>query len=240
MRRLLSFFLVLLTLWQCAAGSLPLEKQLPFFAQPRPASSGPWVFLRSASAASADANAVTNTINTTGASALFLAIGTAGHSPTPTNTSGGTWTQLVEATDASSSWVSLWKAPVTVTNANEKIWVAGSFIYPTMNVFAFSGGAGGFLDQTNGATGNGSSLNINAGVLVPIVDNELIFAGYISHTAPTSLSINYGFSTPVTNMSATAVPTAGAYLIQTSAGSVSPTWVKNANDFMATVTASIK
>lgn len=238
MKRLI-LFIIALSL-PAFGGSLPLQEEAEFYDQPQPASTSlPWTFLNSASGASVNANDVTATIDATGSSALFAWVATAGTTYTLTNTSGGTWTKMVQGTDGSSSYISIWKN-TTATNASEVVGVAGSFIYPTIILRTFSGGNGCIVDQTNSATGSGSTPDIQPGLITPGADNELILAGMISHTLTSSLTVDGGFSTPVTNGTIFSVFTGGSHLVQTSAAASNPKFTKNQADFLGAAQVSVK
>jgi hypothetical protein len=241
--KLKSVFILLLVLpLLCCGGSLPLQEELEFYDQPPAAvsSSQAWVFGSSASSASPDANQTVTTINTVGKTLLVAYTGTAGHCPTPTNTSNTVWTKCIEQTDGSSGWVTIWTTPVSGGNASESVGIVGSFIYPTLILETYSGGNGGILDQFVATTGSGSTATVQPGTMTPAANNELVVSAMISHVRSTSLTVNSGFSTPVTNMSTTAVFTGAAHSIQTTATAVNPTWTKDSVDFLAAAQASIK
>ena len=103
---------------------------------------------------------------------------------------------------------------------------AQSNSFPTMCVAAFSGTATDFTpgfpvknNHSNAAT------SIQAGSVTPTVNNCLVVAG-MSYRDTTTISISGGFTIAqqAPFIAATAIGSAIAYLIQTTAGAANPTW----------------
>lgn len=219
-------------------GSLPLEKQSQFFtALPAPAAPSPWAFVAGTAASSTTGNSVTTSgINTTGATLEVVVQGYFGSTlPTVTSSTGSTFTLItnLDSGDGGPRKISVWYCNSPVTGSSETFSSTQTSSFATLAVLTFSGGAGGFLDQMNSHIA--IATTVQPGSITPSQDNCLVVSG-LEFKSGTTATIDSGFSTPQkAGSTGTAVGAAAAYITQTTASAVNPTWTQTSANGAATI-----
>jgi len=209
---------------------------------------GGWTKIASVSAGSPDGNGFTTTpINTTGASLIVIVVTYYTSSrPNPTDSASNTYPHAVSGDSqsgvpGSDSQISIFRCASPSTSGAHTFTVPGSSLYPAIAVYAFSGGAGGILDQTNNTQSANAGSGLQAGSITPSTANQLIVTGITTRTyIPTGIDL--GFATPevVSYVNGQREGMGASYLVQGAAAAVNPTWSISGNDFAAAVIASFK
>lgn len=174
MRQLL---LILLLISSKAFGQTPLHRLISKHTTVAP---DPITFVAQVGAASTDGNDITTgSINTTGATLLVAAIANSNFAGggSVTDSKGNTWTPLTEQINvASTCRIRLFYSfPTSVGAGHTFSTNAGITLYPAIQVFAFSGGAGSFGSE-NGTTGGASP--VSTGTVTPSTDGQVIIAAF--------------------------------------------------------------
>lgn len=181
------------------------------------------------SCTNAPTGCTTPVVNTTGATLIVLAadfyvLGGAG---TVSDSNSNTWIALTQFDGAGTSATLFYCAPCTV-GAGQTFTISGATNYPVLSVQAFSGTTttGTFDGNQNGATG--SLTTLQTGSVTPSEANALIVssAAWISVSSAT---INSSFTRDDYNdyhsgADGSNVGGAMAWLVQTAATAVNPTW----------------
>lgn len=175
------------------------------------------------------------TINTFGANCLIVAASYYGHnslsiSDSVNSGAGNSWTELGPYSGGPSlSNVVIWYVPLgAVTGPNHTFTISGSAVYASAQIAAFSGVGALDVSATVDAILSSSTNSLTLGSIIPAGNNELIFSVMGTEVEPTgsSFAINDGLTligqTPY--VSSTTSGSAIAYLIQTTAADLSPTW----------------
>lgn len=98
----------------------------------------------------------------------------------------------------------------------------------TLSTLLSGGGVGTLtVDQTNGANTGSGVTSIQPGSITPTKNGELLISGLAAFPTTGVTSINSGFTIMASNSSVNSQRIGGglAYLFQTTAASVNPTWV---------------
>jgi hypothetical protein len=185
---------------------------------------------RTIKAAAVNTGVTTDAVDTTGANLIVLYVahyGSGAVTLSLSDSKGNTWTALTE--HASSNQHSLGYyclGPTVGTGHTFTVTTPGGVtdIYPVLAAHAFSGAAASaVLDTQTGATTAGAT-SLQPGSVTPSLDGSLVVAG-IAPGAGTGITINAGFSAVSADVnSGVSVSGGAAYLIQTSAAAVNPTW----------------
>lgn len=182
-------------------------------------------------------NTVTTTgIDTTGANLLVvgLALDDAA-SATVSDSKGNTWTQLISYTQGNVRVRLYYSIPASVGTAHA-FTVTGSSIFASIYVQAFSGvSAVGAVDKQSGS--NGFVAALQPGSITPGQNNELIVTLLGINAAGAPMSIDSGFTetNELDFVGSASYGGAMAYLVQTTAAAVNPTWTRtNTNGTAAT------
>ena len=162
----------------------------------------------------------------------------------PTDSNGNTWTQVASATTIAPSTVDLWYClSPTVGAGHEFHSPAGGSYYPSMQVQAWSGAAASSaLDQTNENTA-ASGTSLQPGSITPTQNGELIVTGVLFNSeGTTNIAINDSFDITNSYPGVTVVYYGGgiAYLVQSTAAAINPTWTWAPSMDAAAVIASFK
>ncbi len=200
------------------------------------------------SAGSADGNSViSSAINTSGANLLLViasnysAINLQG---TITDLVGGnsnTWHGLT-IKDNGAVAVRIWWSTPTFVGSGHTFSITGTTIFPTITVLALSGSTASPFDQENGATVSAAQLTIQPGSVTPSEDNEIVITG-LAWLDAGGATINSGFtiSDQTPTVGGQSISGGAAYLIQTTATAVNPTWtILTSSGGAAAVSASFK
>lgn len=182
----------------------------------------------------------TGAIDTTGANLLIIAMACdTAYSTTPTDSKGNTWTQLTSYTTAVVR-VRIYYCIPTSVGTSHTFSASGSIAGYIMGA-AFSGAASSSpADQQSGANSIASTLQ--PGSITPSEDNELIFSVLGFGAAGTPVSINSSFIELGEGdfVSGESYGCGFAYLIQTTAAAVNPTWTRTNSDHLVVTQASFK
>lgn len=174
-------------------------------------------------------NVTSSAIDTTGASLLILYSARQGIGvPTITDSAGNSW-QALTTFGAARHVSQFFFCEKPITSATHTFTSTGGGGLPSIQITAFSnsdiaspfdvqnGNAGGTISTT------GTSIQPNS--ITPNYNNELVMCGLSLFVNVTSLAIDSGFTMIDTAQStANAEGISVAYIIQTTAGAVNPTW----------------
>ena len=190
----------------------------------------------------------TSGVNTSGAN-LVVAVGTgcATTAPTISDSSSNSYSAAGSFQGAGPG-VEIFYVSSPTTSASQTFSINacnGSSSFATLEITAWSGALSSSpLDQTNGGSTSSSVTTFQPGSITPSVSNALIIAGATTgQTASGSASsINSGFTISDQNGFSNAVNYAGmmAYLVQSSAAAVNPTWTFPGSGPAAAAIASFK
>ena len=186
------------------------------------APAGNITFVASASAHGNFTEATTSAIDTTGATLLVAVMGNIDNAAVvPTDSKGNTWTALTKRSgDNSSEGQIYYSIPTTVGTGHTFTTSGGTSNYCSMCVAAFA--------DTNASPYEAESGAANAsqpGSLTPAGNGSLLVAGIGYYTGDPS-TINSSFTVAEYQNSGAGVNFGSglAYLIQTTAAAVNPTW----------------
>lgn len=191
--------------------------------------------------ASGNASITTAGVDTTGADLLIigLAIDDA-YNTTPTDSKGNTWTQLTSYTQTNVR-VRLWYSIPTSVGAAHT-FSAGTSPFGSLFAAAFSGSKQTSpADQQNGS--NGFVGTLQPGSITPSENNELIITVFGINATGVPISIDSSFIELGPEIDFGAADHYGgqmAYLIQTTAAGVNPTWTRTNTNGCAVTQASFK
>lgn len=174
--------------------------------------------------------ATSGAINTTGADLLVAVVaGLTGTTPTFTDSKGNTWTALTKQSTASDGASQLFYCQGAIVGTGHTFATAGASTYSGCAMAAFSGSVSSPFDIENGSQNSGSPSAILPGSITPNFANELVVC-----SAETNL--NTGFATAaaidssfiitdrISSLSNQSFAFGLAYIIQTAASAVNPTW----------------
>lgn len=193
----------------------------------------------------------TPTITTTGADLIVINVGW--YSPDArtlavSDSKSNSWTPLTERENAASGAAQqfFYSKPTTV-GTNHTFTAAtssgGTPVYPSMEVFAFSGSHASPLDQQTGANGNGIN-SLATGSLTPSEANCLVVTG-IGHDINSGGAVSVdgvfaGNALTEAYVGSTSLGSGMSYEIQTSATARNPTWSTTNNTGIAVALAVFK
>lgn len=165
-------------------------------------------------------------VDTTGATLLVVSVSWYGSSarPTLTDSKSNTWVALTEQKFSVAGNV-LFYCKNPTAGSGHTFTLSGSSIYSCGQMEAFSGtNTSAPFDVESGATS--SAFSLATGSITPTVDGCVIVAGLSAGDGTAGYSIGSGFTvTDAYNHNPSAAEGgAAAYLIQTTAAAVNPTW----------------
>jgi len=161
------------------------------------------------------------TLDTTGANLLIAHVCAAVNGgPTISDSRGNTWTALTSENGTSEFMSSWYCVPSSVGTGHTITTASGSSMFASLYVSAWSGASATPFDKQAGAT-----LATRPGSITPAANGCLVISGLCSHTAGT-YAVDSGFTIAQqqTFVSGTNDGGAQAYLIQTTAAALNPTW----------------
>lgn len=180
-------------------------------------------------------------VDTTGCDLLVVSVSyfTGGATPTVTDSKSNTWTGLTARNTGNNSTNRLYYAKNPTVGSGHTFTVTAS--NTTMCVSGFSGtNTTAPFDQENGA-GSVNATSLATGSVTPSEDNELVVTGINTGNNGSPFTIGSGFTISVQNTGGGSNFDCGlAYIIQTTAGAVNPTWTINALDQVSTTIATFK
>lgn len=194
------------------------------FPQNRAAGAGPALVAQAVAKATSSSTATTPAINTTGANLLVIvAADYAKNSATDsiTDSLGNIWAPLNNYVNGVNN-ITIWYAKNPNVGPNHTFSGRGSYI--SILVSAWSGmDTVAPFDVQNGA-GCAGCHTLSPGSITPSADNSLIITGIANAANPVSIDSNFVLvNTQYVNSSKTA---AQAYLVQSTAAAVNPTWTQ--------------
>jgi hypothetical protein len=176
----------------------------------------------SVSAALGPAGGTTGAFTTTGATCIIVTVASdAGGTPAVSDSKGNTYIGLTQRT-AGGPTQRLFYVINPVVGTSHTITVSGAATYAAVVVYAYAG-VTGYDGQQNGATGGTSPLA--CGSVTPSVNGALIFTG-LSGDTPVTDAAPSGFTGLITipGVGGTNYQISAAYLIQTTAAPINPSW----------------
>jgi hypothetical protein len=181
-----------------------------------------WTLIANTADTDTSGTVTTDAINTTGADLIVISVSRF-NTPTVSDSAGNTWTALTEATLGGHPEVRLYYCLNPTTSATHTFTAAAANAFAGISVQAWSG-ADSYNSQQSG-TGTAAGTSLQPGSITPSADGCLIISGF-GYGGTSTISINSGFN--ITNQlpldSGNAYGTAIAYLDQTTAAAVNPTW----------------
>ena len=190
------------------------------------------------------ANTVTSAaINTTGAGLIVVQIAAPNVAVgTLSDSKGNTWTIL--RNDAILGLIAnlTFYCVSPVVGSSHTFTYAATGAYPVITVVALSNVASSPIDQQNGAHPISTTISVQPGSITPSVNNEIILASICVGASGTIPTINSGFTILNSMAFASGVNQGSvmAYITQTSASAVNPTFSWTATAYAATSIVSIK
>ena len=160
-------------------------------------------------------------VNCSGASLIVVCVSSSNGFPTLTDSNSNTYTVAVRSASAGSSHLTtILFCDNPIASAGQTFTTAAASSFSFGAIMAFSGAAtSAVLDQTN------SSTSSQPGSITPSQNNELIVTGYCdANVSPLTINSGFTITDQAIFVSGTNYAGGGAYLIQTSAAAVNPTW----------------
>lgn len=193
-------------------------------------------------------------IDTTGADLLVISVSNYTGFTTElvvSDSKGNTWIPLtprLKTADNARNWIYYAKNPTVGSGHTFTVGHAVHNTYGSMCVSAWSGAdLTDPFDQENGAFSNSFLTSLQAGSVTPSEDNELVIAaiaiGYLGgdgFTGTASIDSGFAITNQEPNVSFNNVQSAQAYLVQTTAAVVNPTWSWSPSKRPAATAATFK
>lgn len=191
------------------------------------------------------ANGTTSAINTTGSNLIVVGISYSNSLGTPTlsDSKSNTWTPLtvhIESNVSGAAHIFYYCSNPSV-GSGHTFSLSGATAYASICVAAFGNAkASSPFDVQNGGVQEGGTT-VQVGNVTPSENGELLISGIILYD-PGIPTIDSGFTIIDTQQHSGGVNFGSsiAYLIQTSAGSLNPTWTLPASDTSAGSIATFK
>lgn len=174
--------------------------------------------------------ATTSAVDTTGCTLLIAVIScfSTGGAAVFSDSKSNTWTKLTLRDSGNTTNLIAYAQNPTVGSGHTFSGTSGTF-FGSICVSGFSGTATtSVFDQQNGATTAGATT-LATGSVTPSANNELIIASAGSASVGQPYTIGSGFTIAVQDPGGSSYPSGLAYLIQTSASAINPTWTFNAS-----------
>ena len=148
------------------------------------------------------------------------------------DSAGNTWTLAVQTSSVGSNTntSAIYYCINPTTSATHTFTATGpgpALNFPVIGVQAWdSGGTAPALDKTNGSQTGGGAASVQPGSVTPAQNGELIFAAFGSESGATTYTVNSSMtiSTNIDYAGGLHEGGACAYLVQTSAAAINPTW----------------
>lgn len=176
-----------------------------------------------------------SSIDTTGATLLVIHVADAdGVATTVSDSKGNSWTALTARQNSLESQLYYCASPTV--GSGHTFTTSASSAFPAGQVLAFSGVDASPFDTQNGNTTTDST--IQTGSVTPAEDGSLLVAG-VGHVRGVSPTIGSGFTVTDSNaLSGGNYYGAGAaYLVQTTAAAINPTWTLDSSGVLAATIA---
>lgn len=176
-----------------------------------------------------------SSIDTTGATLLVIHVADADAvATTVSDSKGNTWTPLAARQNSVESQLYYCASPTV--GSGHTFTTSASSAFPAGQVLAFSGVDASPFDVQNGNTTTDST--IQTGSVTPAEDGSLIVAG-VGHVRGVSPTIGSGFAVTDSNAlyGGTYYGAGAAYLVQTTAAAINPTWTLDSSGVLAATIA---
>ena len=185
----------------------------------------------------------TSAINTTGASLLVLTVSeyAAGPLSLPTDSKGNTWTGLTTRT-AGSTYGRIFYAVNPTVGTGHTFTLSGANSFCVVDVLAFSGvDTSSPFDVQNGASSLSGAATQAPGSVTPSANNSVVITGIAAESPGTTATVDLSFTITDQSGQVNGVNFAGAaaYLIQTTAGAVNPTWTYSSGTVSTAATIAV-
>lgn len=196
------------------------------------------------SAGANNANHVTTPgFDTTGANLIVIGVTSdvGGGTPTPTDFYGNTWTALTQATTSGGARVRLFYCANPTVGTGHTVDLNSANTFPSLLVIALSGAKPSSpFDVENGNAFN-TATAISPGIVTPSLDGEIVIT-LLAVDVGATYAIDSSFVTPiqVNFVNGQHYGSALSYIIQTTAGAVTPNWSSWSATDCATVIATFK
>jgi hypothetical protein len=171
----------------------------------------------------------TDAIDTTGATLLVMvlsAINAVGLGSTPTDSKGNTWTPRTGYSSGGNGAVKTFYVENPIVGSGHTFTYSRASSFPVIMVLAFNGTVlTSVYDVENGA-GQVGGTTLQTGSVTPSENNEVLIAGTGIEGTGRTATINSSFTITdgIAGDGATRMGGYAAYLIQTTATAVNPTW----------------
>lgn len=192
-----------------------------------------YAFISSLAEALAPNGGTSGSIDTTGADFIYYAVAhDAAGVPVVSDSKLNTWTALTAQTHGAVE-ITPYYTENASSGTSHTFTVTGIGVYAAVAVQAFSGGTTTSADQTNGA--NNFANTLATGSVTPSENNELVITplGFNAAGTPTSIDSSFTGLVEANFGSGNNYGVALAYLIQTAAAAVNPTWTRTGTNGMA-------
>jgi len=204
---------------------------------------GGWSLVTSTSAGSTGGSDITTSaINTTGANLIVAGIASGSNTPTVSDSSSNIWTPL--NINGGGPNIQMFYCSAATVGSGHTFTTSTGNNAPSIYVLAFSGSAASPLDQQNGVGATSGITTVQPGSITPGQNNELIVTllGIAAPGAVSAGSINQGFTIlgSQTFSGGNHYGGAIAYLMQSTAAAVNPTWTATGSASLLASIASFK
>lgn len=187
------------------------------------------ILLSHTGAASPDGVNVTSpAISTVGSSLLVMTVAAA-YAIVPSDSQGNTWSALTaHNSSGGSAQVQIYYCASPSTSASHTFTVDSTTgnAYPSICVAAFNHTTPSPFDQQNQADAGGYTTSCSTGSITPLFNGELIVAGLETHGEISGQGITNSMTITDTNpgVASQSLGSAMAYVVQTTAAAINPTW----------------
>lgn len=203
---------------------------------------GSWSFLTSASAASSGGSDITTpAINTTGANLIVAGVASGANAPAISDSRSNIWARLNIYSGGPN--IALFYCYIPIVGSGHTFSTTSSNA-PSLFVAAFAGASSSPLDQQDGAGASSGITAVQPGSITPGQSNELIvtFLGIAASGNISVSGVNQGFTIAGSETFSAGNNYGGAmaYLIQSTAAAVDPTWIVSGSASLLAAIASFK
>lgn len=195
-------------------------------------------FVAKTSGVGTDSTVTSDAVDTTGSNLIVIGIAVDGAAvPTIADSKSNVWTALTASTLTVKTILYYSLNPIVGTNHTFSNTGASNFC--TICVAAFSGAS--TFDQQNGATATGVTT-IQTGSVTPSESSELVIThlGFNAAGLPTSIDSSFIETNDREFGASNNYGSTMAYLIQTAAAAVNPTWTRTGTGAQATRIATFR
>jgi hypothetical protein len=181
--------------------------------------------------------------NTTGANFLVFVCGEYGGSAeTPSDSLSNTWSSRTLYSGSATRIQLFYTGPTATVGAAQTFTCSGGgTAYPALAAAAFSNVAATPYDVENGHGTGSATTTVQPGSITPGVNNELVISGFTSDGTQSSISVDSSLSITDSFLgSGTSVCISLAWIVQSGAAAVNPTWTGGTSNDLTANQASFK